>query len=105
MNIKSFTDLQTGIEWTIRIVKTGDKYGLEDCLINDAGTLVEFYDSRYRHTDCGQFVSRYQAGTIAGIAGGLDLCGYEPDWTICASTINDIRGWLFDPLFPIVEVI
>jgi hypothetical protein len=105
MNIKSFTDLLTGIEWTIRVVKTGEKYGRDDCLINDTGTLVEFYDSRYRHTDNGQFVARYYAGTIAGAVGGIDLCGYEEEWSVCAKTIGEIRSWLFDPLFPIVEVI
>ena len=102
---KSFTDFLTGIEWTARIVKTGKKYGLDDCLVNDGGSLVEFYDGRYDHTEFGQFVARYNAGTIAGVAGGLDLCGYEANWTICARTMGEIRAWLFDPIFPMIDVI
>lgn len=51
--------------YNVRIVKPGDRYGLKDCLVNDKGEeLVEFYDSRYMHTERGQFVSRYYLSTL-----------------------------------------
>ena len=39
--------------FNVRVVRTGDAYGLNDCLINDGAPLVEFYDRRQMHTPRG----------------------------------------------------
>lgn len=53
------------ITWAVRIVRNGDHYGRHNCLVHECNDpLVEFYDTRYLHTDLGQFVSRYSATTF-----------------------------------------
>ena len=53
--------------------------------------LVSFYDTRYNHTQYGQFVGRYYANTLLGLDGwssrgssirdrGLNLHGGVDDW-------------------------
>lgn len=56
--------------------------------------LIEFYDTRYPHSEYGQFVSRYYVDTIINHDKGLDLVGYEPNWKIDNLTMSFIRGWL-----------
>ena len=65
--------------FNVRYLNNGDKYGLKDNLIADR-PMVEFYDSKYPHTQYGQFVSRYYVSTIlkqddsgGEYAGGLCL--------------------------------
>ena len=57
--------------------------------------LVEFYDSRYPHTEFGQFVSRYYVSTIleSGDKGLCLDCGI-PDWSISAKDMAAVRDWL-----------
>ena len=44
-------------KFNVRIVRAGDRYGRDNCLTHDKDEpLVEFYDSRYPHTEYGQFV-------------------------------------------------
>lgn len=91
-----------GVRFRARIVTKGDRYGLDMRLTwesDDDG--VEFYDTRYPHTEFGQFVSRYYIETILGNDGlglgdrhGLDLCGYVDDWKIDARAMNIVRAWL-----------
>ena len=41
-------------KFNVRIVNTGDKYGLNDCLVNRKEQMIEFYDCRYgRHATKG----------------------------------------------------
>ena len=94
MKIKIFHDTRSHLVWAVRIVEKGDKYGVDDCLDNDGKPLVEFYDTRYEHTDLGQFVSRYPLGTLADGEGGLNLDGCEPEWTIHRPCMHRIRDWL-----------
>lgn len=94
MKIKIFHDTRSHLIWAVRIVEKGDKYGLDDCLDNDGKPLVEFYDTRYEHTDLGQFVSRYLLDTLTSGEGGLNLDGCEPEWTIHRPCMNRIRDWL-----------
>ena len=94
MKIKIFHDTRSHLIWAVRIVEKGDKYGLDDCLDNDGKPLVEFYDTRYEHTDFGQFVSRYLIATLLGGDGGLNLDGCEPEWTIHRPCMNRILAWL-----------
>ncbi|RLF56017.1 MAG: hypothetical protein DRN27_10025 [Thermoplasmata archaeon] len=78
----------------VRIVNTGDHYGLNDVLVNDGDPLVEFWD----HTtfEEGQFVSRYYVKTILDHEYGhdLNLDGGIPEWSIDANSMTTIVGWL-----------
>ena len=94
MKIKIFHDTRSHLIWAVRIVEKEDKYGLDDCLVNEGKPLVEFYDTRYEHTDLGQLVSRYFIDTLIDGEGGLYLDGCEPEWTIHRPCMNRIRDWL-----------
>ena len=86
-------------KFNVRIVNTGDKYGRNDCLTNDKQQMVEFYDSRYDHSDCmgrGQFVSRYYTSTILSseYANGLSLDGGIPAWSVSADGMKQVVEFL-----------
>lgn len=93
------------VRFLARILRKGDRYGLDDVLTWDEDREgVEFYDARYDHTRFGQFVSRYYVHTIQqGAPGhhhtvaetGLDLMGYEPAWKIDGQTMHYVRQWLY----------
>ena len=93
-----------GRPFNVRLVRHGDHYGLDDCLVHDKGEpLVEFWDATYEHDPrftpgLGQFVSRYCFGTLTGKPGyygqdhrhgsrGIDLCGYEPAWKLTGNNV------------------
>lgn len=90
-----------GREFLVRVVRKGDRYGLDDCLTHDKPEpLIEFYDLKYAGTkfgERGQFVSRYYASTIAkhvpGV--GLDLHmgvdGWKVDGPAMVAVINLAR--------------
>ena len=83
------------IEWTVRLIEKGQGYGLDDKLIHtEEEPMVEFFDARHRHTDYGQFVSRYYVSTFMGGSGGLTLYGGVLDWQIDAETRRLIKQWL-----------
>lgn len=94
MKIKIFHDTRSHINWAVRIVENGDKYGLDDCLDNDGEPLVEFYDTRYEHTDLGQFVACYYIKLLIRGEAGLHLDRGVPEWTIHRPCMNRIRDWL-----------
>ena len=100
MNVKLGTMTVTadnGVTFLVRIVREGERYGRNDCLTHDEPMpLVEFYDTRYPHTERGQFVSRYYADTIAAIPSGrgLDLDGGVPDWTIDGESMRFVTAWV-----------
>jgi len=89
-------------KFNVRVVNYGDKYGRDFCLTHDEQKpLVEFYDSRYPHTEFGQFVSRYYVETILGedkwgrAEGGLCLDGGNADsWTVSAEDMDIVRSYL-----------
>ena len=88
-------------KWNVRIVKTGDKYGRAMCLTNDKAPMVEFYDSRYPHTEYGQFVSRYYISTILSqdsrggkYSNGLCLDGRVPAWQVSAEDMAEVVSFL-----------
>ena len=86
--------------FNVRILRKGEKYGLEDCLIHkERKPLVEFYDYRHRNDKewkRGQFVSRYYAATILEHDPnfGLLLDNGVPAWTVSAESMRDILEWL-----------
>jgi len=79
--------LNNPVLFNVRIVEQGDKYGREMCLTHeDERPLVEFYDSKFAHTEYGQFVSRYFVFTLLedfpDDVRGLSLDGGIPEWTV-----------------------
>ena len=67
--------------------------------------LVSFYDTRYNHTQYGQFVGRYYANTLLGLDGwssrgssirdrGLNLHGGIADWSINAVNATDVVDFI-----------
>ncbi len=95
----------TGVRFNVRILRKGDRYGLAltvgegtSLRIEGEGPFVEFYDSRYPHTEFGQFVSRYGVNTIMGTRGGLDLMTCEPSWKIDAAAMDIVRQWPSDEM-------
>jgi hypothetical protein len=94
-----------GVIFNVRIVRKGDRYGLEDCLVYDEtdrffhenDPMVEFYDARQdvkRFGERGQFVSRYSLSTFMEHTGGLDLHGGILAWKISAGNVLDVKIWL-----------
>jgi len=91
-----------GRHFNVRILKAGDRYGLDDNLIHQPGEQpsVEFFDATYEgsvHGPLGQFTTgRYYVKSIlnANKGEGLDLLGYEPDWHIDGVAMDIVRAWL-----------
>jgi hypothetical protein len=82
--------------FNVRIVRTGDAYGLDDRLINNDEPMVEFYDRRHMHTPRGQFVSRYYIRTLLERPDGLALAldGGVPAWTVIADDMRLVVAYL-----------
>lgn len=95
-------------KFNVRIVRKGGRYGLNNCLTHDKDEpMVEFYDSRYPHTEHGQFVSRYYVATILGTdrygsgEGGLCLDGGNRDqWTVSEKDMDTVREYLRNQFTP-----
>ena len=87
-----------GLTFCVRMVFQGDSYGLNNCMDNDRlEPLVEFYDTRYPHTEFGQFVSSYGAATFLEPhkqGRGLNLEGGVPDWGIDYDTLLEAQAWV-----------
>lgn len=107
MRKQCFIRNSAGIEFLVRVIGRGGRYGVFNTLIHDdAEPFVEFYDTRYPfHTDAsgkmlGQFVSRYDISTLYGRETGLNLCGGNPDWVIDRRNQLEINQFLspFEPL-------
>lgn len=86
-------------KYNVRVVQVGEKYGRNDCLVNDTAPLVEFYDARYDQADWmgrGQFVSRYYVDTIldGDYPGGLCLDGGIPEWTVGPAAMLQVKQYL-----------
>lgn len=102
-------------EFTVRLVRPGDKYGLDRCLTNPKGAeaLVEFYDATYVDDPrfdlgLGQFVSRYSLTSILDpridrqyvgldmdrVRVGLDLDGGVAEWKVDGAAMNVVYDWL-----------
>lgn len=88
---------ENGVPFNVRIVRKGDRYGLDDKLVHDkADPMVEFFDARHMHTPRGQFVSRYYLSTLREreVDRGLNLYGGEPEWYLDASAMREVHAWL-----------
>ena len=89
-------------KFNVRIVFKGDTYGLNGCLTHEKDEpLVEFYDSRYPHTEWGQFVSRYYVSTILQMRNdGLCLHGGVEAWSVSSKDMATVRTWLYSQTKP-----
>lgn len=88
-----------GIRWTARLLTEGDQYGRSGALAweHENRPGVEFYDTRYPHTEFGQFVGRYFVETLleGNTANtGLNLDMGIPDWSIDKAGMDIVRKWL-----------
>ena len=101
---------EDGKSWRVKLVFKGDKYGLDNCITHDSDEpMVEFYDLSYPETfgTDGQFVSRYNLGTILfeGRAlsrselmkaeernpeYGIDLQGDVDGWEMSADCLTEV---------------
>ena len=90
-----------GTTFEVRIVETGDAYGLDNCLVNDGGRMVEFYDVSVSTENFpnGQFVSGYYVDTLLEDRNqiedrGLDLDGGVTDWTVGGSEMAKVMDFI-----------
>lgn len=95
--------LDGGREFAVRVVRFGERYGLNNCLThrlveqppktwngdtNIRDVLVEFYDAS-RGVESLQFVSRYYLGTLRERARiGLNLDSGSPEWCVTATAVD-----------------
>jgi len=98
-----------GVPFTVRIIRKGDRYGLNFGLVCGDKPLVEFYDRRYMHTEHGQFVSRYYVSTLLhanhGPKGALCLQGDVPEWTVDAASMASVLDWVREQTAPRVRFV
>lgn len=86
-----------GRSFNVRLVREGERYGLNDCLVHDkADPLVEFWDATYEHDPrftpgLGQFASRFYLSTLIERRSfhALALCGHEPAWTVTGGNVME----------------
>jgi hypothetical protein len=86
------------VNWKVRILKNGDKYGRDNCLTNEGKPLVEFIsmDVDKKAFPDGQFVSRYYLSTLLERPkpAGLCLDGGVNAWAINSQNYLQIDTWL-----------
>lgn len=88
-----------GREFLIRVVRLGERYGLNDCLVHErADPMIEFYDlthaGRKGFSERGQFVSSYYART---------LTKHDPTRGLCLDGANaDVWGVDMEALAPVL---
>lgn len=109
MTTTTITNPIGGRKFTVRIIRTGEPYGLRDKLSwnhDEAG--VEFYDASVlplaehwdeREQKHGQFVARYFASTLLADREklerfGLCLYGGTPEWDLQPAAIAEALRWL-----------
>lgn len=88
--------------FNVRIIREGDRYGLDDCLELKGEPVIEFYDCRYagiKFGPRGQFVSRYKLSTLLDdeirlSRLGLCLHGGVPGWSASASEMRQVFEYI-----------
>jgi hypothetical protein len=86
----------SGRSFNVRLVRTGDKFGRNDCLTYDKqGSMIEFYDTKHAGSlnwgERGQFVARYYLTTLAERihpSAGLVLNGGVSCWHITGEEVQ-----------------
>lgn len=93
-------ELFTVGSWGVRVVFTGDRYGMQDCLTHKgAEPMVEFYDVRHAGEAFGprgQFVSRYYLSTMLAHQEGAGLClhGGVAAWSVTGAEFAVVAAFL-----------
>lgn len=85
-----------GIRWQVRVIREGDRYGLDGQLTRENGTpYVEFWDMD-QFKGVGQFVSRYYLDTIKEIpmGQGLNLHGGVHRWQVSGKGMRTVLKFL-----------
>lgn len=85
---------ETGIDFTIRVVEKGDTYGVGFGVTYEKyEPMVEIYDTRYEHSEYGQFVASYYVNTLLHIHEGqkLHMIDYEPEWYLTAYGVHEMK--------------
>lgn len=94
MSTFRFENKSTGKSWMARIVKQGDRFGLNNCLTHDKpASMIEFCDT----SNGEQFVvSRYYVETILSIKNhcGLMLDAFQPAWHLDGESVDSVKEWL-----------
>lgn len=90
--------------FNVRMLRSGDRYGLNDGLLYDnAEPSVEFYDAAQSPEKFGlrgQFVSRYLASTLVTHSSyeGLLLDTGSPTWVVSAQAMRRVNGLIREEL-------
>lgn len=90
--------------FNVRMLRSGDRYGADDCLTYDnAEPSVEFYDatqSPEKFGPRGQFVNRYLASTLLGHSpsAGLLLDTGSPTWVVSAQAMRRVNEHIREEL-------
>lgn len=89
-----------GRGFNVRLVKQGDRFGLDDKLVHDKpDPMLEFYDATYqgdpRFGERGQFVARYYLSTLNDRlwGGALALNESVPVWVVSAFNVEHALAW------------
>lgn len=80
-----------GRKFLARIIKKGDRYGLNDKLVNKGETMIEISDLTHaKFGPRGQLVAQYRARDLESHQGGLDIQGGVPEWKLDAAAMAPI---------------
>jgi hypothetical protein len=104
VNLLTIVHNQLGVRFNVRLVKKGDRYGLDNCLVHEKDEpIVEFYDARHPHTEYGQFITRYAVSSLRGTdewsrrahwpdlrTHGLDLMGHVAAWKLEPENVREV---------------
>ena len=89
--------------WNVRILRRGDRYGLNDCLTHEEDDpIIEFYDTNRTDDEewkRGHFVARYYVETLFDDEWdlqnqGLQLDGGVENWYVTPQAMARILCWL-----------
>lgn len=95
-----------GVVFNVRILRQGEKYGLNDCLTHrDADPVVEFYVANLKSQGWprGQLASSYYVKDFLQIAGGLCLFGDVREWDFSEVEVCEVKEYLRENLSQVLR--
>lgn len=91
------TNGTTGRTWLVRVIKNGEPYGLNDCLVHDdEDPLVELwlgYNERGNMLTCSFFGGRYYASTLQGNKSGMSV-EKGPEYVVDADFMRRLNDFV-----------